>query len=137
MAGAQGFIKEVDTLIRARYPLLYLITWEEQRVEALLGDVARNQGKDLLEWSRTRGLNRMSGRAQRFEGTEEHSRAFLTRAVLVRMVNTQGRVWVVGNQAAIEELAKSLGFRATRVAGSPERSAMSLDPAIPNPLPTR
>jgi SpoVK/Ycf46/Vps4 family AAA+-type ATPase len=75
MAGAQSFIKEVDTLIRARYPLLYLVTWEEQRVEALLGDVARTQGKDLLEWSRTRGLNRLSGRPQRIEGTEEPDKA--------------------------------------------------------------
>jgi len=72
-----------------------------------------------------------------FEGAEEHSRAFVSRADLARIVNTQGRVWVVGKQGAIEDLAKSLGFRATRVAGLPERSVVSLDPAIPSPSPTR
>jgi 4-amino-4-deoxy-L-arabinose transferase-like glycosyltransferase len=72
-----------------------------------------------------------------FEGAEEHSRAFVTRADLTRMVNTQGRVWVVGKQGAIEDLAKSLGFKAIRVAGLPERSVMSLDPANPGTSPTR
>ena len=77
------------------------------------------------------------GRDLGFEGAEEHSRAFITRADLARMVSTQGRVWIVGKQGAIEELAKALGFRATRVAGLPERSVMSLDPATPATSPTR
>ena len=48
MAEQPRFISEIDTLIRARYPLLYLVTWEEQRVEAMLGDIARTHGKDLV-----------------------------------------------------------------------------------------
>src|SRR5581483_4685940 len=75
MGGAAHFLHEVDTLIRARYPLLYLVTWEEQRVEALLGDIARNQGKDLLEWSGTKGLRSLSGRGPRFEDTEPADKA--------------------------------------------------------------
>src|SRR4051812_7283313 len=82
MAGAQHFLHEIDTLIRARYPLLYLVTWEEQRVEALLGDVARSHGKDLLEWSRTRGLRSLSGRGPRFEGSEEPDKALEAIAAL-------------------------------------------------------
>lgn len=50
------FLTEIDTLIRARYPLLYLVTWEEQRVQAMLADLAQRHGKDLWEWSVTRGL---------------------------------------------------------------------------------
>ncbi len=75
MAGAQRFLHDVDTLIRARYPLLYLVTWEEQRVEAMLGDVARSHGKDLLEWSSTRGLRYLTGRGQTFEGSEQPDKA--------------------------------------------------------------
>lgn len=55
-ADQPAFFTELDTLIRARYPLLYLVTWEEQRVDALLADLAKAHGKDLLEWSLTRGL---------------------------------------------------------------------------------
>src|SRR5207253_1191412 len=60
-AGTPKFVSDLDTLIRARYPLIYLITWEEQRLDAILQDVAQNHGKSLLTWSITRGLRRMSG----------------------------------------------------------------------------
>jgi ATP-dependent 26S proteasome regulatory subunit len=56
-----GFVRQVDLLIRARYPLLYLVSWEEQRVEELLGRLAKNRGKELLTWSVTRGLRRVVG----------------------------------------------------------------------------
>ena len=55
------FIRDLDTLIRARYPLLYLVSWEEQRVDALLAELARSHGKDLLEWTATRGLRALTG----------------------------------------------------------------------------
>ncbi len=48
-------------MVRARYPLIYLVTWEEQRVEALLCDLARAHGKDVVEWSATRGLTALTG----------------------------------------------------------------------------
>ncbi|WP_043435762.1 AAA family ATPase [Cystobacter fuscus] len=51
-----AWMEELDLLIRARYPLLYLVSWEEHRVEALLGEVARAHGKVLLTWSVRRGL---------------------------------------------------------------------------------
>jgi SpoVK/Ycf46/Vps4 family AAA+-type ATPase len=55
------FLRDLDTLIRARYPLLYLVTWEEQRVDGLLSDLARSHGKDLLEWTATKGLRALTG----------------------------------------------------------------------------
>ncbi|MBL8919419.1 MAG: AAA family ATPase [Myxococcaceae bacterium] len=55
------FLRDLDTLIRARYPLLYLVSWEEQRVDALLAELARTHGKDLLEWTATRGLRALTG----------------------------------------------------------------------------
>ncbi|MGZ6142684.1 MAG: AAA family ATPase [Myxococcales bacterium] len=60
-AGTPRFVSDLDTLIRARYPLIYLVSWEEQRLDAILADVAQNHGKALLNWSITRGLRRTAG----------------------------------------------------------------------------
>ena len=63
-AGTPQFVADLDTLIRARYPLVYLVSWEEQRLDAVLADVARSHGKSLLTWSMTRGLRRQVGPRQ-------------------------------------------------------------------------
>jgi SpoVK/Ycf46/Vps4 family AAA+-type ATPase len=55
------FVRDLDILIRARYPLVYLVSWEEPRVDAILQDLARAHGKALLGWSVTKGLTRMGG----------------------------------------------------------------------------
>jgi len=60
-AAPPDFIQELDTLVRARYPLVWLVTSEEQRLETLLGDLAARHGKALLGWSVTRGLRRLGG----------------------------------------------------------------------------
>jgi SpoVK/Ycf46/Vps4 family AAA+-type ATPase len=72
MSEQPAFLREIDTLIRARYPLLYLVTFEEQRVESLLGELARAHGKELVEWSSTRGLRTVTG-AHRGEPLENSS----------------------------------------------------------------
>jgi SpoVK/Ycf46/Vps4 family AAA+-type ATPase len=56
-----GFIQELDTLVRARYPLVWLVTSEEQRLETLLGELATRHGKALVGWSVTRGFRRLGG----------------------------------------------------------------------------
>src|ERR1035437_2318331 len=48
--------KELDVLIRARYPLIYLVSWEEQRAQSMLTELAHAQGKGLYLWSLTRGM---------------------------------------------------------------------------------
>jgi len=50
------WLEELDILIRARYPLLYLVSWEEHRVDTILAELARSHGKALFHWSITRGL---------------------------------------------------------------------------------
>jgi AAA+ superfamily predicted ATPase len=55
------FIADLDTLIRARYPLVYLVSWEEQRLDPILQDLAAAHGKLLFSWSITRGLRRVGG----------------------------------------------------------------------------
>jgi AAA+ superfamily predicted ATPase len=56
-----GFARELDTLVRARYPLVYLVTWEEQRIEAHLDQLAQQHGKALWTWTVTGGLRRAGG----------------------------------------------------------------------------
>jgi len=51
-----SFQSEVETLIRARYPLLYLISSEEMRVQNLVVEIARKRQKKAFEWSYTTGI---------------------------------------------------------------------------------
>ncbi len=50
------FMQELDTLVRARYPLIYVVSPEEQRLDALLRELAESHGKALWTWSVTKGL---------------------------------------------------------------------------------
>ena len=60
-APSPQFVHDLDTLVRARYPLIYLVSWEEQRLDGILADLARGHGKVLLSWSITKGLRRIGG----------------------------------------------------------------------------
>jgi len=60
-AAAKAFATSLDTLIRARYPFVYLVSWEEARVDQILGELARRHGKQVVEWSATKGLRRVGG----------------------------------------------------------------------------
>jgi AAA+ superfamily predicted ATPase len=51
-----SFAEELDTLIRARYALLYVATWEEARVLELVGEIGVRRQKRVYEWSCTTGL---------------------------------------------------------------------------------
>ncbi|HEX8701219.1 MAG TPA: AAA family ATPase [Myxococcaceae bacterium] len=55
------WLEELDILVRARYPLLYLVSWEEHRVDSVLAELARSHGKALFHWSITRGLRNVGG----------------------------------------------------------------------------
>ncbi|MEZ8221097.1 hypothetical protein GG496_001267 [Candidatus Fervidibacteria bacterium JGI MDM2 JNZ-1-D12] len=48
--------EELETLIMARYPLIYVVTWEEPRLDAILSSIAARRGKKLFVWSISRGL---------------------------------------------------------------------------------
>jgi ATP-dependent 26S proteasome regulatory subunit len=49
-------MSELEVLIRARYPLIYVISWEEQRVLAEVSKIASKLGKNVFEWSINTGL---------------------------------------------------------------------------------
>jgi len=47
---------ELEILIRARYPLIYLLSWEERRIEAMLKRIAERRKKRLFAWTVTGGI---------------------------------------------------------------------------------
>src|ERR1041385_2252823 len=51
-----SFQSELETLIRARYPILYLISSEEMRVQAMVMDIAKKRHKKAFEWSYSTGI---------------------------------------------------------------------------------
>src|SRR5882724_2448883 len=51
-----NFQTELETLIRARYPILYIISSEEMRVQALVTEIARKRQKKAFEWSYSTGI---------------------------------------------------------------------------------
>jgi ATP-dependent 26S proteasome regulatory subunit len=67
------FVAELETLVRARYPLLYLVSWEEQRLDTILERLAPRHGKSFYSWSITRGLRPLrEGRfGSSIEGTKD------------------------------------------------------------------
>ena len=60
----ETLVKDLDVLIRARYPLISVSTFEEGRFRRLMGAVAnleRHKPKGLFVWSRTQGLRQVAG----------------------------------------------------------------------------
>src|SRR5229473_717173 len=60
----EALVRDLDVLIRARYPLVSVATFEEGRVRRLMRAVAgldRHKPKGLFVWSRTQGLRQVAG----------------------------------------------------------------------------
>ncbi len=53
---AEKQLQEVEVLIRARYPILYVVSWEETRVVETLAKIGRRSGKKVYEWSCSGGI---------------------------------------------------------------------------------
>jgi SpoVK/Ycf46/Vps4 family AAA+-type ATPase len=50
--------QELGLLIKSRYPIVFLETWEEERAERLVRTIARRLNKPLFVWTATKGLFR-------------------------------------------------------------------------------
>src|SRR5205085_9077977 len=57
-------VDELDVLIRARYPVIYVTTWEEERVEQQLSRIAASRNKKLYVWTCTQGIVRSGSEPQ-------------------------------------------------------------------------
>jgi len=53
---ARDFEKEIKIHIEARYPVLWLVSFEERRAEKILEEMCRAAGFKFLSWSVSRGL---------------------------------------------------------------------------------
>src|SRR5688572_23556862 len=51
-----SFQIELETLIRARYPILYIVSSEEMRAQNVIMEVAKRRQKKVFEWSFTTGI---------------------------------------------------------------------------------
>ncbi len=49
-------IRELDVLIRAKYPIVYVVTWEERRVEEAVKAISDKLQRKLHTWSVTQGM---------------------------------------------------------------------------------
>ena len=47
---------EIEDLVRARYPLIYVVSPEERRVEDALAAIGEKRNRKVLSWSCTTGL---------------------------------------------------------------------------------
>jgi SpoVK/Ycf46/Vps4 family AAA+-type ATPase len=54
---------QIDHLIRARYPIIYVVSHEERRVETAVRAIAEAQGKPLFTWTASRGIRDQGGEA--------------------------------------------------------------------------
>lgn len=60
----QNLEDNLEILIRARYPILYLVSSEEDRVIEMLHRVAGRRQKEVFEWSVTEGIQGLDPSAQ-------------------------------------------------------------------------
>jgi AAA+ superfamily predicted ATPase len=56
---------EMEVLIRARYPIIYVVSWEEERVERHLAEIARKRNKKFFVWTYTQGIIKPGAEASR------------------------------------------------------------------------
>ena len=60
---------ELETLIRARYPIIYIVSWEEKRVEEALRAITKARNKKMYQWTVTQGM--VLNPLNRDEGTRD------------------------------------------------------------------
>src|SRR5512137_1452929 len=51
-----SFAQELDTLIRARYPIIFIVSSEEMRLQNVVVDVDQKRQKKVFEWSYSTGI---------------------------------------------------------------------------------
>jgi AAA+ superfamily predicted ATPase len=56
---------ELEVLIRARYPIIYVVTWEEERLEQRLLEIAKKRNKTLHIWTCSQGVVQFGAEPQR------------------------------------------------------------------------
>lgn len=60
----ESLVEKIDLLVRARYPLLYIVSWEEGRMLDTLEQVAKRRNRPIFNWSVSQGLQGVDPGAQ-------------------------------------------------------------------------
>lgn len=61
----QDLLEEIRILIRARYPIISISSWEEKRIESMLGEIAKSRSKGFFTWTITQGMQDLEAGAIR------------------------------------------------------------------------
>ena len=69
-AAAKACRDELDVMIRARYPIIYVVSWEEERVEQQLARIAAARNKKLFIWTYTQGIVKYGSEPTRGQGRQ-------------------------------------------------------------------
>jgi AAA+ superfamily predicted ATPase len=48
--------KQIEVFVRARYPILYVVSWEEPRVSEIMIEIGKRTKKKVFEWSCSTGI---------------------------------------------------------------------------------
>lgn len=54
-------IREIEVLIRSKYPVVYVVSYEERRVEAALQTIAQTLSRNVHVWTLTQGMKPVLG----------------------------------------------------------------------------
>ncbi|HBH01082.1 MAG TPA: ATPase, partial [Candidatus Rokubacteria bacterium] len=54
-----GTLRDLELLIQSRYPIIVVQTWEEDRLEGLLGEIGARLDVPVFVWTLTQGLRRL------------------------------------------------------------------------------
>lgn len=71
--------EELELMIRSRYPIIYLITWEEMRVKRFMQGVSASLNKQLYIWSISSGME-SNGRTVSEDKTPEAALDFIEKS---------------------------------------------------------
>jgi len=83
--------QELDTYIRARYPLLWIVTPEEQRALLEIEELAKEQKKRLWTWSISRGLENPAQPAKNADKSKRDPLAMLSSIIS----ETEAGIWIL------------------------------------------
>jgi len=114
--------KEIQLMLMARFPLLWLVSPEEQTAEELLCDVAKNQGGQIYFWDFARGWNDSGvAKGNPMQALERISKAPALEQATVFVMKDIGTLIAPGangqiasNQLAIVRELKNLAWQIAR-----------------------
>jgi ATP-dependent 26S proteasome regulatory subunit len=67
-------MEEIEILIRARYPLIVIESYEEDRAQKILEEIAKKREKQLMCWTVTRGIHEHNISMQSKRGSDSGTR---------------------------------------------------------------